>query len=82
MDLYADHNISWVEPFDGIEPWEDDDYEPESAGGCAYCPSTEVRESPEPFGGQPCCEGCFNELIGGDRDDPPWRCGNAPESAA
>lgn len=75
-------NISWEEPveLEGWEPWED--YEPDEredavcAGACAYCGEREVRERPEPFGGQKCCEGCFNELIGGERDDPPWRCGS------
>jgi hypothetical protein len=43
---------------------------------CEYCPNAAVRV--EPFGGQPCCDACFNLLIGGEPDDPPWRCGNAP----
>lgn len=76
-----DFNISWEdpwEPFDLIEPWEDEDEgDPRPAGGCAYCPETEVHELPEPFGGQPCCEGCFTVLIGGERDDLPWRCGTS-----
>jgi hypothetical protein len=64
-DIYADDNISWTDPYAGIEPWEpdleDDDIRP--AGGCAYCDATEVRELPEPFGGRPCCQECFIILI-------------------
>ena len=83
MTAIDDDNISWEAALDlpGFEPWEDDEPEPERpAGGCAYCGATEVREYPEPFGGQLCCEACFNLLIGGEADDPPWRCGNAPSS--
>ena len=82
-DLYADENISWDADLglDGFEPWEpNDDYEPEPAGGCAYCEATEVRENPEPFGGKPCCEACFSILIGGSEDDPPWRCPHTTEA--
>lgn len=82
MTLYADtegDNISWDGgALPGWEPWEDD--EPDESdpreGGCAYCGALEdIRENPDPFGGQRCCEGCFNQIIGGERDDPPWRCG-------
>lgn len=62
----------------GWEAWEeydtDERYEPDV--GCAYCGNLEVRENPEPFGGKQCCDPCFNILIGGDEDDPAWRCGN------
>lgn len=79
--LYADDNVSWEEPepLPGWEPWEDDEPDDTPTGGCAYCrePDAMMRENPEPFGGQPCCEACFNLLIGGDVDDPPWRCGTA-----
>lgn len=78
MSAQLDDNISWEEELPGFEPWED--YEPDddpAASGCAYCDATEVRENPDPFGGRPCCEACFNELIGGERNDPPWRCGRA-----
>lgn len=82
MSAYADDNISWADDYGlpGYEPWEPDEDADDGhpAGGCAYCEATEVRENPEPFGGQPCCEACFNILIGGSPDDPPWRCGNAP----
>lgn len=84
--LYADHegdNISWAgDDLPGWEPWEpdeDEDFDDGKRGPCAYCnDATEVRENPEPFGGQPCCEACFNQIIGGERDDPPWRCGTSP----
>lgn len=82
--LYDDVNPDWegghpVAGFDigpGWEPWEPEDDEDygRHEGGCAYCDATEVRDRPEPFGGKPCCEACFNILIGGDADDPPWRC--------
>lgn len=77
-DRFDDLNLSWEPPVaPGWEPWEDyGDDEPEPAGGCAYCPATEVRESPDPWGGRPCCERCFLLLIGDDRPDAePWRCG-------
>lgn len=41
---------------------------------CAYCPNVAVRT--EPFSGKPCCDECFNLLIGGEANDPPFRCGN------
>lgn len=80
IDLSED-NISWEAsaPFlPGQEPWEpDEDFDDgKPAGACAYCGTNDnIRENPEPFGGQQCCESCFNMLIGGDEDDPPWRCG-------
>lgn len=47
---------------------------------CGYYLNPAVRT--EPFGGQECCDECFNLLIGGEPDDPPWRCGNCtPESS-
>lgn len=78
--VYDEDNISWSEDYGlpGYEPWAPDDDpedDPRPAGGCAYCEATEVRERPEPFGGQPCCEACFSILIAGSADDPPWRCG-------
>jgi hypothetical protein len=83
--LYADHegdNISWAgDDLPGWEPWEpDEDEGDQPSGGCHYCGTFEsIRENPEPFGGKKCCEGCFNEIIGGDREDEPWRCGNAAD---
>lgn len=80
--LYADHegdNISWLgDDLPGWEPWEpDEETGDENIGPCHYCqePNPEMRENPEPFGGEPCCEVCFIMLIGGEPDDPPWRCG-------
>jgi hypothetical protein len=46
---------------------------------CEYCSNTAIRT--EPFGGKPCCDQCFNIIIGGNPDDEPWRCGNAPEAS-
>jgi hypothetical protein len=46
---------------------------------CEYCVNRATRT--EPFSGNPCCDQCFNILIGGEADDPPWRCGNAPEAS-
>jgi hypothetical protein len=43
-------------------------------GECDFCGEPAVRT--EPFSGKPCCDGCFNVIIGGERDDPPWHCGN------
>lgn len=87
--LYADYegdNVLWTAPFPGIEPWESDEGEPdEHLGLCTYCDETDpamMRENPEPFGGKPCCEGCFSVLIGGSEDDPPWRCGSEDAGAA
>lgn len=84
MALYADHdgdNISWTDDLPGFEPWEPDEPEDDGhdVGPCHYCadPAPQMRENPEPFGGRECCESCFNILIGGEPDDPPWRCGNA-----
>lgn len=84
MALYDDLNPDWEgghPSFDsaiqapGWEPWEpDEDDEGMHEGGCDYCGNPEVRDRPEPFGGKPCCEACFNLLIGGEADDPPWRC--------
>lgn len=83
MALYADHdgdNVCWDE-LPGWEPWEGDEPEPDQhVGLCAYCDEADpakIRENPEPWGGRACCEACFNLLIGGSEDDPPWRCGNA-----
>lgn len=82
MALYADHegdNISWEGDLPGWEPWEPDEEEPDPREytPCHYCtePNPQMRENPEPFGGKPCCETCFNILIGGTEDDEPWRCG-------
>jgi hypothetical protein len=41
--------------------------------GCEYCPNEATRF--DPFSQRPCCDQCFNLLIGGDEDDPPFRCG-------
>ena len=71
-------NPDWEETHEARwEPWLDEEG-PEfddTLGGCGYCGAPEVRDVPEPFGGKPCCDGCFNMLIGDDRDAPPWRCG-------
>ena len=47
---------------------------------CAYCGASRAPRL-DPFGGNPCCDECFNILIGGNPDDEPWRCGNAPEAS-
>ena len=69
--VYEDMNPDWA---NGLmdqpewEPWVDDEG-PElddTIGGCAYCGAPDVRERPEPFGQQPCCEECFDLLIGGE----------------
>lgn len=76
-ELHED-NPDW-EGMPGWEPWEPDEC-PEvedRIGGCDYCGVPDVRDAPEPFGGKPCCDTCFNLLIGGSADDPPWRCGGA-----
>jgi hypothetical protein len=82
MSPFDDINPDW-ETFDdpslpGWEPWvydlDDDDLHP---GGCDFCGDPDIRDTPEPFSGKPCCDKCFNVVIGGDVDDPPWRCGNA-----
>lgn len=54
------------------EPWMDADEPDPDPIGCHYCDSPDTRI--EPFGGKPCCDACFVELIGGERDDPPFRC--------
>jgi hypothetical protein len=44
---------------------------------CFYCgerPATRL----DPFGLDPSCDQCVNVLIGGEPDDPPFRCGNDP----
>jgi hypothetical protein len=76
--IYDDMNPDWPEALPGWEPWEED-YEVMQIeeGGCEYCGAPDVRDNPEPFGGKSCCDGCFNMLIGDERDAPPWRCGNA-----
>lgn len=82
--IYDDLNPDWpeAEELPGWEPWET--YEQDmldaerEVGGCDYCGAPDVREYPEPFGGKPCCDRCFNVLIGDEPDAPPWRCGNAP----
>ena len=50
------------------------------ADACEYCGKPAVRY--DPFAQKPCCNPCFNLIIGGDEDDPPFRCGNAPEDGA
>lgn len=47
-----------------------------SPSECAYCPPGTLATRIDPFGQKPCCDGCFNVIIGGERDDPPFRCGN------
>lgn len=73
-------NVDWHDPMSDLvddqwEPWEPDESPDVDDLACAYCGHPEVREYPDPFGQQRCCDGCFNQLIGGDRNDPPWRCG-------
>lgn len=84
----TDDNVSWIDDvlpgWEGHEPDFDEidmgDFNP---GGCAYCPSTEAREFPEPFGNQPCCETCFARLIGDESDNPePFRCGTASPTSS
>lgn len=79
MSLYDDTlNPDWETPeLPGWEPWEPDEDDEVRPGGCDYCGAPDVRDSPDPFGGKPCCDRCFNVIIGGDENDPPWRCGNA-----
>lgn len=80
--IYDDLNPDWESPFDDQwEPWEPDEDVDVREGGCDYCGAPDVRENPEPFGGNPCCDGCFNLLVGGSVNDPPWRCGT-PYSAS
>lgn len=76
MNLYDPVNPDWEEAeadLPGWEPWEDVEAEPDEVGGCDYCGAPDIRDAPDPFGGKPCCDACFNQLIGGERDDPPWR---------
>lgn len=58
---------------EGYEPWEPDEEPDREPIGCHYCDNTDTRI--DPFGGKPCCDECFNILIGGEPDDPPFRCG-------
>lgn len=79
--LYDDMNPEWAA---GLyeqpewEPWQDDEQPEidEREGGCHYCGAVEIRDTPDPYGQQPVCDDCVNELISGERGDPPWRCGN------
>lgn len=81
--IYDDMNPDYALGFDDQprwEPWEDDDIDGDvfwSDLNCHFCGDPNVRDVPEPFTQKPCCDGCFNLLIGGEFDDPPWRCGNA-----
>lgn len=79
VSVYYDFNPDFPMD-DSWEPWQDDepDFDDEYNTGCDFCGNVDVREYPEPFTGKPCCDSCFNVLIGGNEDDPPWRCGNAP----
>lgn len=74
MSAIDDFNVLWENPLgealDGWEPWEQDEGDVVPAGGCAYCGATEVREYPDPFGGRPCCEECFLDLIGDESPRP------------
>lgn len=79
MGLYDESNPDWGEDacelwLPGQEPWEPDESEDMHEGGCDYCGAPDVRDRPEPFGGKPCCDACFNLIIGGEADDPPFRC--------
>ena len=82
--IYDDMNPDYVLGYEDQprwEPWEDDLDEVElfmNGVGCDFCESTEAPKL-DPFTHKPCCDGCFNEIIDGDRDDPPWRCGNETE---
>lgn len=79
--IYDDMNPDYALGFDDQprwEPWEDDLIDDQLFEvGCEFCGSAEVRDLPEPFTGKPCCDPCFNIIIGGNADDPPWMCGNA-----
>jgi hypothetical protein len=46
-----------------------------SPSECDYCGAEAHPWRVDPFGGKPCCDACFNVIIGGERDDPPFRCG-------
>jgi len=79
ISMYDDLNPDWGEEtpdLPGWEPWEPDEEDIADPQACAYCGNPDVRDRPEPFGGKPCCDPCFNILIGGDENDPAWRCGN------
>ena len=72
-------NPDWESPedyLDGWEPWEIyDELSMRHEAGCEYCGDFEIRDNPEPFGGKKCCNRCFNQLIGGEPDDPEFKCG-------
>ena len=77
--LYDDLNPDWgqdayEEALPGWEPWEPDEADEIQPGGCDYCGAPDIRDRPEPFGRKPCCDACFNLIIGGEADDPPFRC--------
>ena len=80
--IYDDMNPDYVLGHDDQprwEPWEDDlDDDFLDFVGCEFCRNPEAPKV-DPFTQKPCCDGCFNEIIGGDRDDRPWRCGNEQE---
>lgn len=67
MSIYDDDNPSYerldVEVDEQWEPWEPDDELVNEPGGCHYCGGYPIREYPDPFGQQPCCDTCFNLLI-------------------
>lgn len=44
---------------------------------CAYCTNEATRT--DPFSGEPVCDEDFHVLIGGEADDPPWRCGTGAD---
>lgn len=75
MTLYDDTlNPDWGPPvLPGWEPWEPDEDVDMHEGGCDYCGAPDVRDTPDPFGGKPCCDACFVVLID-DPGGPPWRC--------
>lgn len=76
MTIYDDINPDFDVPVDDQwEPWMDEEAPEVHPGGCHYCGEPDVRDVPEPFGGKPCCDRCFNLLIGGEEGDSPWRCG-------
>ena len=77
--VYDDMNPDFSTFDEQWEPWEPDECDEftDTIGGCDFCGAPDVRENPEPFSGKPCCDQCFNLLIGDDADAPAWRCGNA-----
>lgn len=66
-------NPDWLYDLEGFEPWEPDEEEGDILYGCHYCGGEDTRY--DPFAGEPCCNACFNDIIGGDTEDEPFVCG-------